>query len=75
MKNGYFRNSDGEKIVQSMVFENGPHKGKAKGLKQVCLERFGENVINGLRQDALGNIKVISHTVSRRISMGLEPKS
>ena len=36
-----------------MVWENGPLKGKAKGLKAVCSERFGEEAVKGLRQDKL----------------------
>ena len=36
-----------------MIFPDGPFKGKAKGLRQVCLERFGSERIQGLRQDGL----------------------
>ena len=36
-----------------MVWESGPRKGKAKGLKVVCTERFGEDAVKGLRQDGL----------------------
>ena len=36
-----------------MVFKDGPNKGQAKGLKQVCLERFGEEAIRGLKHDGL----------------------
>ena len=54
MKDGYFWSQEGEKVVQSMVFESGPHKGLPKGLRQVCFERFGNDAIKGKRQDALG---------------------
>ena len=40
-------------IIQKMVFETGPHCGKAKGLRAVCAERFGEAAVAGERQDAL----------------------
>ena len=30
-----------------MVFTDGPNAGKAKGLKLVCEERFGENAVQG----------------------------
>jgi hypothetical protein len=36
-----------------MVWEEGPKQGIPKGLKQVCLERFGPDKIKGLRQDGL----------------------
>ena len=36
-----------------MVWESGPMKGKPKGLKAVCTERFGEDAVKGLRQDGL----------------------
>ena len=32
---------------QSMVFEGGHLEGQAKGLREVCLERFGEDSIIG----------------------------
>ena len=53
MKDGYFTNAEGIKVSQSMVFKEGPHRGKAKGLKQVCIERFGAESIKGKRQDDL----------------------
>jgi hypothetical protein len=40
-------------VRQSMVWEDGPKQGIAKGLRQVCLERFGGDRIQGLRQDGL----------------------
>ena len=54
MKDGFFTNTLGEKVVQPMVFASGPYKGLAKGLKQVCLERFGQESVQGKKQDALG---------------------
>ena len=36
-----------------MVFTEGPLKGKAKGLRVVCEERFGADAVRGERQDAL----------------------
>ena len=55
MKPGYYINEHGERVDQEMVFSDGPHEGLAKGLKQVCLERFGAEAVEGKRQDALGN--------------------
>ena len=46
MRPGWYM-MEGEKVEQSMVFEGGPHEGLAKGLRQVCLERFGEDRIKG----------------------------
>ena len=37
-----------------MVFQEGPDKGKAKGLRQVCTERFGPEAVKGKLQDGLG---------------------
>ena len=54
MKDGYFLNVRGEKVVQPMVFPDGPSKGLAKGLRQVCSERFGPESIKGKKQDDLG---------------------
>ena len=53
MKDGYFE-KDGERVPQSMVFTEGPNNGLAKGLKQVCLERFGPDAVKGKLQDDLG---------------------
>ena len=53
MKDGYFMSASGELVTQSMVFLDGPNQGLAKGLKQVCLERFGPEAIKGKRQDGL----------------------
>ena len=38
------------RIRQSMVFEDGPKKGKQKGLRTVCLERFGPERVAGLKK-------------------------
>ena len=54
MKDGFFTDSLGEKVIQPMVFAEGPYKGQAKGLKQVCTERFGPEAVKGKKQDALG---------------------
>ena len=37
----------GVRFKQSMVFEGGQLEGLPKGLRQVCLERFGEERIQG----------------------------
>ena len=37
------------KVEQSMVWESGPMKAQAKGLKAVCNERFGPEAIAGLK--------------------------
>ena len=44
------------KVTQPMVFTEGPRKGQAKGLKQVCLERFGEAAIQGKKHDDFLNM-------------------
>ena len=36
-----------------MYFEEGPLKGEPKGLKVVCEERFGVDVVKGEKHDAL----------------------
>ena len=54
MKDGFFTNAEGGQTAQPMVFTDGPNKGKAKGLKQVCIERFGPDSVKGKKQDALG---------------------
>ena len=46
MRPGWFRKGP-LKIVQHMVFSSGPNKGLAKGLREVCRERFGEKLIAG----------------------------
>ena len=38
---------EGVRLEQSMVFEGGPFEGLPKGLRQVCIERFGEDRIQG----------------------------
>ena len=38
---------EGVRFRQSMVFEGGHLEGQAKGLREVCLERFGEDSIKG----------------------------
>ena len=45
MKDGYYVNSEGLTVVQSMVFKEGHNAGKAKGLKQVCTERENYRMI------------------------------
>ena len=54
MKDGYFEDSAGKIVPQPMVFPEGPNKGTAKGLRQVCLERFGPAAVKGKIQDGLG---------------------
>ena len=54
MKDGYYTNTQGEVVIQPMVFTDGPNQGIAKGLKQVCTERFGADLVRGKKQDALG---------------------
>ena len=46
MRPGWYRRGP-LKFKQSMVFEDGPNKGLAKGLRAVCQERFGEGVVLG----------------------------
>ena len=36
-----------------MVFPDGPYRGMAKGLRQVCIERFGPDSVKGKKQDDL----------------------
>ena len=55
MKDGYYETADGVTVTQPMVFPDGPNYGLAKVLKQVCLERFGPEAIQGKKQDGLGN--------------------
>jgi len=52
MRDGWYRKGGG-RWRQSMVFEDGPHQGLPKGLREVCLERFGENAVQGKGQDSL----------------------
>jgi len=52
MEDGFFL-KDGIKVTQHMVFQDGPNRGMAKGLKKVCSERFGADAISGERQDDL----------------------
>ena len=40
-------------VVQSMVWQDGPLKGQAKGLRKVCSERFGDSAVAGVKQDGL----------------------
>ena len=47
---------DGLVIKQSMVFEEGPLKGEAKGLKVVLTERYGEEFTQGKFLDELVDI-------------------
>ena len=46
MRPGWFRRGP-LKITQHMVFMDGPNKGLAKGLRAVCQERFGDQIILG----------------------------
>ena len=46
MRPGWYRKGC-LKIKQHMVFTEGPNAGKAKGLRLVCEERFGEDVVQG----------------------------
>ena len=48
MRNGWYVRG-GVRWKQSMVFEDGPLKGQPKGLREVCLERFGEDAVTGKR--------------------------
>ena len=52
MRAGWYRienhsGGTGMKIIQHMVFQSGPRKGEAKGLKVVCSERFGPEAVEG----------------------------
>ena len=46
MRAGWYRRGP-LKIKQYMVFQTGPLVGKAKGLKAVCIERFGLDAVIG----------------------------
>ena len=46
MRPGWFKRGP-MKIIQHMVFMDGPNKGQQKGLRAVCQERFGEDVVMG----------------------------
>lgn len=51
MRPGWFLIGNGERKVrvkQHMVFTEGPRAGMAKGLRIVCQERFGEEVVEGI---------------------------
>ena len=53
MRAGWYRienpsGGTGMKIIQHMVFQSGPRKGEAKGLKVVCSERFGPEAVEGM---------------------------
>ena len=56
MKDGFFLNAQGERVCQPMVFTEGSFKGQAKGLRQVCIERFGPDSVKGKKQDDLGKL-------------------
>ena len=43
----------GLRFKQPMVFGGGRFAGMAKGLREVCLERFGEDIIKGRTEDDL----------------------
>ena len=61
MKDGFYKGTNGQTIRQRMVFEEGPDQGKAKGLRVVCSERFGREVVEGKKQDELGDQKSHIH--------------
>ena len=46
MRPGWFVRN-GVRFRQHMVFEGGQYEGLPKGLRQVCLERFGAEAITG----------------------------
>ena len=56
MKDGVFLNAQGERVCQPRVFTEGPFKSQAKGLRQVCIERFGPDSVKGKKQDDLGKL-------------------
>ena len=56
MRPGWYMRG-GVKIQQSMVFEEGPNEGNAKGLREVCRERFGEDLVKGNLKGLLGEIE------------------
>ena len=47
MRPGWYE-KDGVRVSQSMVFEDGRYTGLAKGLKAVCEERFGADLVKGV---------------------------
>ena len=47
MRPGWFLRN-GQKVIQQMIFEEGPLEGVPKGLKQVVKERYGEHFIRGI---------------------------
>ena len=46
MRDGWYVRG-GVRWRQAMVFESGPLKGQPKGLREVCMERFGEDAVQG----------------------------
>ena len=48
-------------LPQSLVFEEGPMAGQAKGLKQVLEERYGEDFVRGKKKDELGLMIIRVH--------------
>ena len=48
-------------LPQSLVFEEGPMAGQAKGLKQVLEERYGEDFVRGKKKDELGMMIIRVH--------------
>ena len=46
MRPGWFKKGP-MKIKQHMVFMDGPNQGMAKGLRAVCQERFGDQMVQG----------------------------
>ena len=65
----YLRN--GVRFKQHMVFEGGPHEGIAKGLRQVCSERFGAEKITGRTNKKWGHMTLITLPESGQIRGGL----
>ncbi|KAF4680911.1 hypothetical protein FOZ60_012833 [Perkinsus olseni] len=54
MRNGWFWKA-GKRQTQTMVYpdDHPEYPGQAKGLRQVCVERFGEATINGKRHEEM----------------------
>ena len=61
MRSGWIRKGP-LKIVQHMVFTAGPNKGIAKGLREVCRERFGDQRVAG--NDDFGSFLILYISVT-----------
>ena len=57
-----------------MVFEEGPNEGIAKGLREVCRERFGEDLVKGNLNRLLGEIDLINPSGTLWLSLKIIPK-